>query len=232
MLAIDSLSGAEMLLQQHVTDRDFKGDAARFADYGRGNAIMGREFPQVLAKLEWLRDHKELKIVMLAHAAIRKRRDPSSIEGDYDVTCGISEVKMWEPIKQTSDQIAYATFDTVVRQTKEQRNRIRLRSNERWLIFGADPARDTKTRSGYEMPDRIPLSWQSYAEATNGDAKGDIIAQILAEMQKADADTSAKAAKGLKVKEITESVLKKQDKKSLDAICNWLTIQNNKKEGE
>jgi len=170
---LDTINGAADLCSQFVCDRDFGGawesgkGREGYNAWGRGDKACGQEFRRLIKGLDLLRDEKGMGCILLGHQGLSK--SGNALGEDFQKFTADMSKQTWSLTLGWADHIAHACRDFVVTAPRGKedtgKGKVRERSQERWLVFEGGPGRDAGSRAGLEMPDRIPLSWDAYAEA-------------------------------------------------------------------
>jgi hypothetical protein len=99
--------------------------------------------------------------------------------------------------------------------------------SERWIQFEGGPGLDAGGRVGYELPERILLSWDDYEAALKTDHVVALLDQVKDLLSIAPDTVRAKIAERLGGK-ITDKALREVGKAKLEATIGWLLVQTNK----
>lgn len=173
-LVIDTMDWFEKLVWQKVAN-DTQKDSISEVPYGKGYELARDQLKRFLELLDKLREHKNMGIVMLAHAH-QVRHDPPDGE----------PYERWEPrlekrsvgmVTEWCDEVLFANF--VVR-TKSvstgfsSKNKA-LAIDKRCLYTSGIPTHLAKNRIG--MPDEIELDWKQYQKCVDAFYAGDVQVQ-------------------------------------------------------
>ncbi len=102
--------------------------------------------------------------------------------------------------------------------------------SSRWIQFEGSPALDAGGRIGYEMPERIELSWEAYRDALGADWVAALIEEVTGLLK----DAPAKARDVVKKRlggEISDKALRGVGKAKLEAMIGWLLAQKSSDNG-
>ena len=171
-VALDTINGVADLCAKHVCDRDFGGNwesrkgQEGFNAWGRGDKAAAQEFKRLLSGLDMLREKKGMGCILLAHQGLQ--RSGNALGEDFQKFTADIHKNSWSLLVGWADHIAHACRDYMVHvpQGKEDSGKgvAKEMSTTRWLVFEGGPGRDAGARAGYDMPDRIELSWSTYAD--------------------------------------------------------------------
>ena len=225
-LVIDTINGAEWLCAQDVCNRDFKGvwQAAEGKDafnaWGKGDKAVSYEFRRLLAVLDQIQQKRGIGIILLAHVGLHKTGN--ALGADFQKFGAEVNKYTWALLTGWSDQIGFAHRDmSVAARNKEQKFKAVAINNERWISFEGGPAVDAGGRIGYEMPDKILLSWEDYESAMKTDKTKELVSQamgLLETSSQADKETIENRIGG----KISIESLTKLGKTKLESLVNWL----------
>jgi hypothetical protein len=194
-LVIDTVDWLEPMCWQHVCahSRDKNGrpfESIRDMGYGSGYAAALDLWRILLARLEELRDKKGMSIVLLAHTQISTFKNPEGENFDRHAlklnkrTAGL--------VREWPDAVFFAYYETFTH-TKEGETKA-ISSGARMLATQYTAAFDAKNR--YDLPERIPLDWQSFADAI-AQRPAAIQSELEAELAKSSDDIRARVRKRL-----------------------------------
>lgn len=101
---VDTINGAEKLLHEAICQSNFRGDWDKFLSFGRGIGQSAPELADFFDDLNRLRQQRNMSIILLAHAKIKRINNP---EGeDYD--------KYVPDIAEASSQVIMRWADCVL----------------------------------------------------------------------------------------------------------------------
>lgn len=167
-LVIDTLDWAEPLLWRHVCERDGQSSIESYG-YGKGYQVALDEWRSLLAALERLRARRKMHIILLAHSWIRPFKNP---EGeDYDRY----ELKVHQKssglLKEWSDCVLFANYDTRIERDAKTKRARGVGSTARFMYTERRPAYDAKNR--YDLPEVMAFSWADFEQAVRAHRPAD-----------------------------------------------------------
>lgn len=187
-LVLDDMSTLEVMSHMHIfpagtTVADYKGG------YGKGDEAVIPKWRELLSILEKVVFVAGKRIVLVAHARIRKHEDPMGGGYDrYELACRPPLAGL---LRQWVDFVLFAQLETAFQKTEEGARK-GVTTGARYIHTRRDPAYDAKARGSMVFPARLPLSWQEFAIAVENDDKltsGDLHKEIdamLAELSDPD----------------------------------------------
>lgn len=161
-LVIDSLDWLEPMLWAHVADENGWKDIEA-PGYGKGYNAALDTWRMFLEGLNALRDEKNMTIIMLAHSEIRRFDSPEN--EPYDRYQPKLHAKTSALIQEHVDAVLFANYRISTVKSDVGFNKKVTRAvggGDRILYTQERPAFLAKNR--YNLPDSIPLDWQSFAE--------------------------------------------------------------------
>jgi len=238
-VAIDTLDNMVSLLERHICHRDFDGvyNSSRgkegFNSFGKGNAAVAQELKkflhQDLDELQWC---KGMQVILLSHTG--QAKVSSSLSTDWTAVAASIPKNSLAVVNSWCDQIGHACTDVRVIQREGEKNKAQSVGSDRWLVFEPEPGRLVKSRVGYEMPNKIPLSYGQYLEAMGVDMQKIEIATTMTLIESLEEDESIVSAalksvqKELKNGEIdiiTPEVLSRLELGKIKQLNNWLNTK-------
>ena len=169
-VVLDSADWAEKLAQAQ-TCKDNEVESLEKIGYGKGYAFAADLFKELLDGLSALRTHKNMGVVILAHAEIRRFDDPTADAYDrYQVKL---HKLIGKTIQEWCDVIGFACLDTITKVEKkkgftDERTRA-ITTGARVLRLVGAPSFDAGNR--YNLPASIPLVWSDYQTALDAARK-------------------------------------------------------------
>ena len=159
-LVVDTLDALEPLIWAHVCAAGKKTSIEDFG-YGKGYVAALEQWRLLLSYLERLRAKKQMNVVLIAHAAVKKFQNPEAADFDrWEMKLagkGTSAL-----ITEWSDALLFACHEVVAATDQKERTRgVATGSRIARTVHGA--AYEAKNR--YRLPDPMPLDWASYREA-------------------------------------------------------------------
>ena len=159
---IDTLDWVEPLCWRHVCEHARDGRQHTSIEdfgYGKGYTAALDLWRELRARLEDLRDKRNMSIIMLAHTSIRAFQNPEGENYDrYQMKLHQHAAGM---LREWSDAVLFAFYETY---THEQNGKAKgISTGARMLGTTHTAAYEAKNR--FSLPERIPLDWRSFAEA-------------------------------------------------------------------
>lgn len=109
-LVIDSISALEPLIHRHICQRDNKKNIEEFG-YGKGYNLAEIEFQNIIEALDYLRNSKNMAIIIIGHSKITNFSDPA---GDsytkYELDC---HKAIMATVQRWADCLLFAKFKTI-----------------------------------------------------------------------------------------------------------------------
>jgi hypothetical protein len=171
-LALDTLDWLEPLCWEHVC-RGKKGKDGKLIQniedfgYGKGYNAALDQWRLMLAALERLRNARGMHIVLIAHSTIKDFKNP--VGDDFDRYQLKLHQKASGLMREWCDAILFAQHETF---THEKDGRVRgIQSGARIVCTERSAAWDAKNR--YDLPDKLPLDWDSFWEAVQAHRPAD-----------------------------------------------------------
>ena len=163
-VVLDSADWLEPLIWGKVK-RDYEVDTieAVGGGYGKGYTEALKYWRDLLDGLDYLRDHKSMTVIIIAHDEIRQMTPP---DGEpYDYAALKLHKRAAAMVEEWADVIGYADLKTGIRKDDLGFNKKHARAislGTRVLHLGKNPAFVTGNR--FSMPDEIELDWSAFAE--------------------------------------------------------------------
>lgn len=168
-VVLDSLDWTEPLVWQSVATTA-KVDSIEDVGggYGKGYVEALKLWKDLLTGLDYLRDERNMAVVILAHDEIRRMTPPDGEPYDY---AGLKLHRRAAAIVQEwADVIGYAAPRLAIRKDdvgfNKKHSRAISMNDQRTLYLGQNPAYVSGNR--YGMPNEIPLEWAAFAEHLPG----------------------------------------------------------------
>ena len=115
-LVIDGMDNGQKLCFEHVRMVSFDGDEGKFMAYHKGFDMAPSTWRELLVALDALRVNRKMSIVLIAHARISKKKNPSGEDWTH-YTPNLHE-KLWEPTAAWLDAIFFLDHETIVKDGK------------------------------------------------------------------------------------------------------------------
>lgn len=190
-LAIDTFDALELMAQRHVCDLGGKHSIEDFG-FGKGYAQTAELCRGVLKQLDEIA-RTGVAIVIVAHSKIVTFNNPEGENFDrYEFKL---HKKTGEALLEWADNVLFAHRETTVIESNGKAKA--GGSYARYLHAVGSPAYVAKNR--YNLPDRMSLDWQTYADAcTNGAASvEELVSRATLEVEKLPQELRAKASEAL-----------------------------------
>jgi hypothetical protein len=163
-VVVDTLDWLEPLCHAHccIGKRTKDGKPVEtLADisWGNGPQVAQDEWRVLLSKLEYLRNARNMSVILIAHSWIKNFKNPQG--DDYDRYEIKLQPKATSLLREWADIVLFATYEQYTHQlngrTKGISTGARIMHSERTAAY------DAKNRHG--LPPTMPLDWQSLADA-------------------------------------------------------------------
>lgn len=159
-VVIDSMDWLESLIHHEVATQAGKDSIADIG-YGAGYKQALRYWDKVMLALEHCRSERNMAIVLLAHAAVKRFESPDQDSYDrYQPAMHDAASAMWA---EWTDELLFASYRVAVRKEDQGFNRERnvaIDLNERYVRTQETAAVRAKNRLA--MPAEIEFSWAAY----------------------------------------------------------------------
>lgn len=181
-VVVDTLDAIEPLIWRAIVARANKAEIKSIEDfgYGKGYAAALDEWRIMLALLDALRN-KGMNVLLLAHSWIKTFKSPEAGIDDFDRYELKLNAKAAGLIKEWSDAVLFATYETL---TREKDGKVKgVSTGARLMFTNRTAAYDAKNR--HSLPERLPLAWSDLdkairAGAVSPDKMNDEIAGLIA----------------------------------------------------
>lgn len=199
-VVIDSLDWMEPLIWQHVCAAENKPSIRKIEDFGYGKGYVAAldEWRRLLIELDHLRAARRMHVVLIAHTAQKKTKNPAGDDWDrfamklHDKAAGL--------VSEWADDVLFAQFEFYTQRTRESRDgkdysAKAVSTGQRLLYTTWDAAYDAKNRHG--LPESIALSWPAFYElatAQTNEERSTVLAEIDALLPRVPAEIAAKAS--------------------------------------
>lgn len=211
-LVIDTLDSLEPLCWRHVVAKDTKAENIEQVGggYQKGYTIAVDEWRVLLASLERLRS-VGMRVVLLAHAAVTKFKNPQGT--DYDRYSLKLEQRAAPVFVEWSDVCLFAQFEAWTEEERGKRPK-GASTDMRLMRTRRTAAYDAKNR--YSLPETMPLSWDELTAAIRAGANPAALrAAIEAGLEKLAGEDAEKAKAAL--------VRAGEDGTKLAQLENWIS---------
>jgi len=176
-LAIDSVDWLEAIIHKEVALKASKDSIADIG-YGAGYKQALRFWDRIIFALDWLRSEKNVGIILIAHADVKKFESPES--DSYDRYQPALHPLAASLLQEWCDEVFFASYRVFTRKEDQGFNKdrtIAVGDGERYLRCQETAATLAKNR--LRMPAEIPFSWSDYAQyftkKSTGNIKGAVV---------------------------------------------------------
>lgn len=186
-LVIDTLDWLEPLVYGAICKKYETNSIEKAAGgYGKGYREAYNEMVEFRQKLSFLREHKKMNIILLAHSKVVTFEDPTTEHGysRYELklqdSANVSMRSMW---REYVDSVLFCNFETFSKGEGKQARGITSRDRKMWTE--RDAGFDAKNRFG--LPFEMPLDFTTYEQAissTPEEKAEDVIGRIMKLMAK------------------------------------------------
>lgn len=153
-IAIDSIDWAEEALIRHMCQGAGVESIENVAGYGKAYVMLGEQFGEFLAGLNWLIE-RGVNVIMTGHAQIKKFHDP--IHGEYDrhelrlAKHCVNRAKEW------CDGLFFLAYRTAIKPKVHEGEKARAVGGKERVIYTSHTAAfDAKNRFG--LAEELPAS--------------------------------------------------------------------------
>lgn len=171
-VAIDSLTTlCEIVKTKVQTDNPKLADDHAYDQYGAGNKIAAGYHRKVADALTYLRDNKNMTVIVTAHVKHNPKTVADPEKGTYDAWMADIPDAIWSIYARSFDYIGYADTDDVATQAdigmgNKQGRIVSLGNGQRFLFSKKTLAHPSGGRGIYgHLPAKIPFDWFSFQNA-------------------------------------------------------------------
>lgn len=160
-VVVDTVDWVEQQIQRKVCE-EAKVDSIGDIDYGKGPGRCMKRWSMFVHWLDQLRTKRRMSVILLAHAAPLKAKNPG--EESYDCWGPAIHHDASELLQEWADEVLYARTRVFTKQEDlgfKKTRAIAVGGEERFLQCSATASANAKNRLG--MPVEIPFSWDAYA---------------------------------------------------------------------
>jgi hypothetical protein len=167
-LVIDSIDWLEPLVWEATCKRCGKSSIEDIGGgYGKGYIETATEWKDFFDCVTYLRDTKDMTVVMIAHGAVTTVNDPT--QPSYDVHGLKLNKRAAAKAVEFSDITGFATLKTYIKTEKEGFDKTRNRAiSEVDHILYLSPTAAITAKNRYNMPESIPLVWEEFEKHLPG----------------------------------------------------------------
>jgi hypothetical protein len=155
-LVLDTLTDANVMLQNYSIQADFGGLAEKFHSYNAGLKHTPGYMTKLLAALDQVGQSTGMHLGIIAHAANRDVKNP--LGKDYAKVCLDLPEKVGAVVMQWADYVGYAHYNVAV--LTEGLNKRKAGQQQRVIAFADNPAHEGKNGSPYKLPSLIAFDEQ------------------------------------------------------------------------
>jgi len=160
-VVIDSLDTLEAMITAHICKENGWSDIAS-PSYGKGYAARtDGPWSKFWRAIDYLRDHNQMMVIMIAHSAIVKIEDP--ILPSFDAHHLHLYKNEKAKAEEVPDIIGYCMVKAYT--AKDGERNLASTAGERVIKLAKNPAYTAKNR--YNMPEELPLNWQVFFDTLN-----------------------------------------------------------------
>jgi DNA polymerase III delta prime subunit len=214
---IDTADRLEALLHRFICQRDSKPNKEiknlENYGYGKGPDIALDEWRALCARLDRLRMHRRMNIIILGHAQIRNFKNPEG--DDYDRYLPRIDLKAGGFLKEWCDVTGFCTFEEGGAKLKDTDRAKGFSTGRRIVKLARTAAFDAKSR--YAVPAEVVLEeanpWAPFAKAIEDAVSLDLPA--LAKSIATEVERIGDAELATKVQEHTDKAVKAGDSDAL-----------------
>lgn len=161
-LVVDSIDWLEPLIWKRVCEQEEVKSIEQIS-YGKGYMMAMSFWAEYIEGVNYLRREKDMTIIQIAHAEIKRYDDPANEPYDrYQVKLHkLANAK----IVEHSDVVLFANYRTATRQVDIGMGAKKTKavgSGDRYIYTEERPAFIAKNR--YQMPPELPMEWKAFAD--------------------------------------------------------------------
>jgi hypothetical protein len=175
-LVVDTLDHLEPLCHAEVC-RQYGVDTIGDVPYGKGYPAALDMWRGLTARIDALRDAKDMWVILLAHSHAVPHRDPRLETFDRFTMKLHASASAW--LREWSDAVLFAAFDFVTEKDKNKRVRA-YEAGPRLLLTQETAAYAAKNR--FDLPPALPLEWSALEDAIAAHAPRSVD-RILADIE-------------------------------------------------
>lgn len=174
-VAIDSVSALQPLIWKAVAaSRGVATIEQVDGGYGKGYIAADDLWRELIAALDWLRDNKRMRIILIGHVIVKQFNDP--LADPYDQYREDLQERAANILRRWADAVLFANLKTFTKNAKlggmnnttthatAQTEHVAGQATaKRFLYTEKRPAHPGKNR--YGLPYELPLSWPAFVDA-------------------------------------------------------------------
>jgi len=228
-LVLDTLNGAAELCAKKVCEEKFDGlwiskkGKEGFNAYAQGWSSVSEEMRGLMMMLDECRNKRGMQIILLSHVGLHTVSHPS--DGDYTKFAPEMDKRVWARWSKWCDIILRADYEYYIQPGEKGKKGKAQGDATRWLYTTGNVSQDAGTRVGYELPERLAVSYPEFLDALSGgdNSACDEVRQLWTLL---DADAEKKALAYLGIKSADE--IAGAEKTKVRATLNRLRQMNAK----
>ena len=181
-VAVDSLTTfCEIIKKKVQADEPKLASDHAYDQYGAGNKIAAGYHRAICDALTYLRDNRNMTVIVTAHIKHNPKTVADPEKGTYDSWMADIPDAVYSIYSRSFDVIAYADTADITKEAdigmgNKQGRIVSLNGGERYLFFKKTLAHPSGGRGIYgHLPDKIPFDWASFQNA---------IAETISKMNK------------------------------------------------
>ncbi len=173
-LVMDTADWGQHLAQEWIVAKEYKGDGSKFDAYGAGYKVLMREWRKLLSALDYLRTNKNMEVILLCHANIKKFQNP--LGDDYDIykasLVDTPSTSIWGLTKEWADLVLFMNTKVMVKTESDKATKGKAKMAQKRNIYTKPSAAyDAKVRAGWNLPEEFELNYKIFKTHLNGNNK-------------------------------------------------------------
>ncbi|NBW08795.1 MAG: ATP-binding protein [Caulobacteraceae bacterium] len=149
--------------------------------WGKDEALLA-EWRVWLGLLEHIRNKRNMMVILIAHAAARTINDPTL--GSFSGWSGKCNKQVWAATYNWADLVMFAQHDLALHEQDNGKARS-IVTGARVLHTQRGTGFEAKQREGFQLPARLPLSYDTFAEALGVAETADVLRARIRELVEA-----------------------------------------------
>lgn len=168
-IVLDSADWAQHLAIEHLIEKEFGGDTEKFDAYGRGYKVLIQEWRKLISALDYLRTHKDMEVLLLAHAVVKTFKNPGGDDFDqYKATLvDTPSTSIWGMTKEWADIVLFMNYKVIVKKETAKASKgkgIMAQGGKRVCYSAPSAAYDAKVRAGWTLPAEFDLDYTTFSK--------------------------------------------------------------------
>ena len=171
-VAVDSLTTlCEIVVKKVVADHPDLCEKSTFDRFGNGNKLAVPLHRSICEALTWLRDNKNMTVIVTAHIKNNTKQVNDPERGSYDSWVADIPDAVWSVYSREFDFIGYADTKDIVTSTdvgfgNKQGRAVSVGNGQRFLFTKKTLSHPSGGRGIYgHLPAEIPFDWWSFQNA-------------------------------------------------------------------